>query len=91
MQPKTSVALHKQILEALDRVGGVDYLVKLAEDEPKAFAALLSRVLPLNVAAARQSEVTDITAARERLLAMPPEKREQLRAVMAALIADPHL
>lgn len=34
------------ILGALDRVGGEDYFVHLAENEPKAFAALLGRLLP---------------------------------------------
>jgi hypothetical protein len=39
----------EMILEALDLAGGVDYLVLLAQDEPKAFASLLGRVLPLQL------------------------------------------
>lgn len=34
------------ILGALDRVGGEDYFVRLAETEPRAFAALVGRLLP---------------------------------------------
>ena len=37
------------ILAALDQVGGVDYLVKRAQDQPVAFMALLGKVLPLTV------------------------------------------
>jgi hypothetical protein len=38
------------ILAALDEAGGKDYLVRQAEEEPKAFMALLGRVLPMQVA-----------------------------------------
>ena len=46
---KTTTAIKDMIVFALDRVGGVDYLEKQANDNPKAFLALLSRVLPLQV------------------------------------------
>ena len=35
------------IVEALERVGGVEYLAELADSNKPAFAALLGRVLPL--------------------------------------------
>ena len=41
--------LKAAIEQAFDQVGGVDYLVKLAEEEPKTFAALLNKVLPAQV------------------------------------------
>ncbi len=37
------------ILEALHRVGGLDYLARQAEQNPKTFLLLLGRVLPLQV------------------------------------------
>ena len=46
---KTTTAIKDMIVFALDRVGGVDYLEKQANDNPRAFLALLSRVLPLQV------------------------------------------
>ena len=46
---KTTTAIKDMIVSALDRVGGVDYLEKQANDNPRAFLALLSRVLPLQV------------------------------------------
>lgn len=46
---KTTAALKDMILQALDRKGGVDYLVTQAEMEPKAFMALLGRVLPMQI------------------------------------------
>lgn len=46
---KTTGALKEMILRALDECGGVDYLIKQAGEEPKAFMALLGRVLPMQV------------------------------------------
>ena len=46
---KLSGQVKDMILAALDQVGGVDYLVKRAQDQPVAFMALLGRVLPLTV------------------------------------------
>lgn len=47
---KTTSTLKEMILAALAKSGGVDYLITQAEDEPKAFMALLGRVLPMQVA-----------------------------------------
>lgn len=41
--------LREMILQALERNGGVDYLAVQAQKNPKAFLALLGRVLPLQV------------------------------------------
>ena len=38
------------IAQALDDVGGVDYLADLAKSHPTAFASLLGRLMPLQVA-----------------------------------------
>lgn len=42
--------LKEMILGALDKAGGVDYLVRQAGDKPAAFLALVGRVLPMTVA-----------------------------------------
>lgn len=46
---KTTQAVKDMITQALDDVGGVKYLVKQANQNPKAFLALVGRVLPLQV------------------------------------------
>jgi hypothetical protein len=46
---KLTQQLKDMILTALHESGGVDYLVIQARDEPKAFLALLGRVLPMQV------------------------------------------
>ncbi|HVI55477.1 MAG TPA: hypothetical protein VM621_10550 [Luteibacter sp.] len=46
---KTTATLKEMILEALDKKGGVDYLVKQAESSPSAFMTLLGKVLPTQV------------------------------------------
>lgn len=43
---KTTAAVKTAILNAFEKVGGQDYLVKVAEDDPKTFCALLAKVLP---------------------------------------------
>lgn len=37
------------VLAALDKAGGTDYLLIQAHDNPKAFMALLGRIIPLQV------------------------------------------
>lgn len=49
---KTTVALKEMILKALDQSGGVEYLVKRANDPrtASAFLTLVGKVLPMTVA-----------------------------------------
>lgn len=37
------------ILHALDKAGGVDYLVQCARDNPQSFLALVGKILPKDV------------------------------------------
>lgn len=46
---KTTAALKDMILQALDKKGGVDYLVTQADQNPAAFMTLLGKVLPMQV------------------------------------------
>jgi hypothetical protein len=43
---KVTTALREQILQALDVVGGVDYLVDLARNNPASFTTLLGKTMP---------------------------------------------
>ena len=43
---KTTAAIRSAIVEAFEQAGGVDYLTRLAETEPRIFCALLAKVLP---------------------------------------------
>lgn len=47
--PNHALALKDMILEALKMAGGIQYLTDRAKDEPKAFIALLGRVLPTQI------------------------------------------
>lgn len=49
-QNKTTAALKDAILNAFNEAGGEKYLLTLAKTDPKTFAMLLGRVLPLTVA-----------------------------------------
>jgi hypothetical protein len=49
-QNKVNSDVKAMILQALHNAGGVEYLTARAEDNPKAFMALVGRVLPLSLA-----------------------------------------
>jgi hypothetical protein len=67
---KTTLALKEAILSALDKVGGDEYLAKLAIENSSAFASLLGRVLPATLTAASESDGGGgITF--ERIIVMP--------------------
>lgn len=46
---KTTRAIKDAITEAFEKAGGVDYLVKLADSDPKTFCTLVGKVIPLQV------------------------------------------
>ena len=47
---KNTAALKDMILKALDKAGGVDYLVAQAKENPGPFLLLVGKVLPMTVA-----------------------------------------
>lgn len=47
---KNTKALKDMILASLDKVGGVDYLQKQANENPTAYLSLVGKVLPMTVA-----------------------------------------
>lgn len=55
---KTTVALKTAIMNAFEEVGGQDYLVRVAKDDPKTFLTLLARVLPQELKADVTNRVT---------------------------------
>lgn len=48
-QGKITKELKDMILGALDKSGGIDYLVTQAEENPNAFLGLVGKVLPMTV------------------------------------------
>lgn len=49
-QNKATAALKDMILAALDKSGGVEYLMRQAEENPGPFLSLVGKVLPMTVA-----------------------------------------
>ena len=50
-QNNMTLAVKTAILRAFDKVGGDDYLVRVAEEDPKTFCTLLGKVLPAELKA----------------------------------------
>jgi len=48
---KTTAEMREAIIQAFHEAGGVDYLVRVANDDPRTFLGLLGRVLPKEVKA----------------------------------------
>jgi hypothetical protein len=49
---KFSRTIKEQMLKALDKLGGVDYLVRLGNEQPAVFGSLLGRIIPMEVVGA---------------------------------------
>ena len=47
---KSTVAVKEMILAALDKAGGIEYLVAQSDANPAAFMTLVGKVLPLQIA-----------------------------------------
>jgi hypothetical protein len=61
------------IRAALDRAGGVSYLVKQAELNPTAFMSLLGKMIPTQIDAPLKRDLPEMT--RDELLALLAETR----------------
>jgi len=46
---KNTALIRDMVAQALDQVGGVEYLARQAEDKPVAFLALVGKVMPVQV------------------------------------------
>ena len=51
---KTTGLLKDMILQALDKAGGIDYLLRQSDANPVAFLALVGKVLPMQIHGAGQ-------------------------------------
>lgn len=69
---RTTTVVRNAIVDAFDRVGGVDYLEQVARQEPKVFCALLAKVLPKQTADNVPGNVATLTDAeiRQRVAGM---------------------
>lgn len=54
---KTTAAIKDMVTTALSNAGGIDYLVRQADENPTAFLTLVGKVLPLQVDANHQGEI----------------------------------
>ena len=54
---KTTKAIKEMVVEALDKAGGVDYLIGQATTNPTAFLTLVGKTLPLQVAGEMEHKV----------------------------------
>lgn len=75
---KSTAAIKDMVLQALDKAGGVDYLVTQAKDTPAAFMTLLGKVLPLQITGADGGAVQ---VQNETKLKVEGLSDEQLRAL----------
>ena len=73
---KVTAALKEMILNSLDRVGGEEYLAKLAIENSSAYASLLGKVLPTTLAAADSSGGQNGGMIFERVIVWPDGHRE---------------
>lgn len=76
---RTTQNIKEAIEGAFDKLGGVDYLVKVGQKDPRTFCALLSRLLPTKLANADGSPL---------LAALTELTDAQLEARTARALAD---
>jgi len=73
---KTTLRLKEAILGALDKVGGEDYLARLADENSSAFASLLKSVLPTTLAASESNGGVGVELKFVREIVWPDGRRE---------------
>jgi len=73
---KTTKALKDMILGSLDRVGGEEYLARLAIENSSAFASLLGKVLPTTLSASDSDGGAETQITFTRIIVHPDGHRE---------------
>lgn len=68
-----TIKLLTQVVQSLDELGGVDYLVKLGREDPKAYTSLLRAVIP------QQIDVNDSSG----LVSLLEERLNNARSIQA--------
>lgn len=61
----TTVVLKEAIMRAFDAKGGHKYLIRIADEEPRAFCMLLAKIIPHEIRAEIASSAVIIAAIRE--------------------------
>lgn len=61
---KLTADVKTMVLEALDKAGGVAYLLKQSESNPTAFLTLVGKVLPMTVAGDPANPITQVIERR---------------------------
>jgi hypothetical protein len=70
------------VLEALETVGGVDWLIALAKHEPRSFASIIQKLIPSEIAAKVESDV--VLKLNVHRYADAPEDQDEKDAVTLA-------
>lgn len=73
---KTTVKVKQAIIQAFDKAGGVDYLVRVAQDDPRTFCTLLGRVLPTEMK--HEVEHVNIPETTEEIMAEVNKLRREM-------------
>jgi hypothetical protein len=81
--------LKELILGALDDAGGQQYLMRMAEQQPAAFLALIGRVLPTTITGDAANPVQTVT--RIELIAVEPPPRAPPVGAGAIAVSTPAL
>jgi hypothetical protein len=55
---KTTANIKAAIEEAFDKAGGVDYLVRLAAEDPRTFCSLVGKVIPTTISGDQENPVS---------------------------------
>jgi hypothetical protein len=71
-----ALVLKEMILGALDKVGGVEYLAKLAIENSSAFASLLSKTLPTTLQASDSNGGQPAVLTFRRVIVWPGGREE---------------
>jgi hypothetical protein len=85
---KIPLALKQMILNSLDRVGGEEYLAKLAIENSSAYASLLGKVLPTTLQASDSDGGASLQMTFRRVIVYPGG-REEIEEVTPKQIAPP--
>jgi hypothetical protein len=85
---KIPLALKEMILNSLDRVGGEEYLAKLAIENSSAYASLLGKVLPTTLQASDSDGGADLKLTFTRVIVYPNGHKE-IEGVTPKQLAPP--
>ena len=79
---KVTTAVKEMVVQALDELGGVEYLKKQAKENPTAFMTLVGKIIPTQIAGDPENPLKVIERIERVIVGTEPHEQDEDRSTV---------